>query len=92
MEKQELTVKEFAEMHGLTQPVANSVITFLRETGIVEKAGTRKTGKKGRASVLYNVPESANVVLLKEVEAVEAETDAAEAETQGEGEEANAEA
>jgi hypothetical protein len=80
----EMTVGDFADMHEISQPIANAVIAFLVSQGIVTKTDKtrRKNGStQGRASALFLVPETATMSLIKTTEVVTSETTDMEAAT-----------
>ena len=77
-ESKEITISEFAQMHGLSQPIANGAVKFLEKIGAIEKTGERRSRKQGRASAVYTVPQTTNVTLLTDGQGTEAETETVE--------------
>jgi len=70
--RQEMTTQDFADMHGLSQPVASSVFKFLRQLGVITETDKkrRKNNKvQGRGSTLFIVPEEVNLTLITTVDA-----------------------
>jgi hypothetical protein len=69
---QEMTTQDFADMHGLSQPVASSVFKFLRQLGVITETDKkrRKNEKvQGRGSTLFIVPEEVTLTLITSVDA-----------------------
>ncbi len=54
------TIQELAEKMGVEYAMANSVLKWLADKGVVKNAGVRPNppGKKGKASCLYTIPTS----------------------------------
>lgn len=61
--KNVMTVRQFARSLGLKKTGADYIgatilLKVLVKQGVVKKVGAKQTGKRGRKSVLYNVPTS----------------------------------
>lgn len=61
MSKNVMTVRQFARSLGLKKTGADYIgatilLKVLVKQGVVKKVGTKETGKRGRKSVLYNIP------------------------------------
>lgn len=53
-----MTIKEFMDVTGHDQPTANGLLNGLLDIGVITSPGSRKEpGKKGKAPVLFDIPE-----------------------------------
>jgi predicted transcriptional regulator len=72
------TVVQFAKAHEVDRNKANAVLKFLFERGLITKAGSvAPKGGKGRASIVYEVPETITLNLCVEAPAEAEEVAAA---------------
>ena len=64
-----MTIAEFAKAHGTDVAVAGGVIKFLVGKGLVKEAGKRPAERGfGRASNLYEIPNTVTLELVKQPE------------------------
>ena len=58
----ETTVKEFAEKHGVTGPVASNTLNFMAAKGMAEQTGQRPpAGGRGRPCLVYTIRDKARI-------------------------------